>query len=79
MQEGPLVLEEPFKGCSVYEAALFLRLCYRPHELTQASLAGQRDSLPCLLRLAHKLDAGRILQEVVKHMKGEARAPPGCF
>lgn len=32
-------------------------------------MAGERDSLPALLRLAHKLDAGRILQEVVKHMK----------
>ncbi|PRW32688.1 cyclase-associated 1 [Chlorella sorokiniana] len=67
-EEGPLVLEEPFRGCSLYEAVPFLRLCYRPQDVTQAHLAGERASLPALLRLAHKLDAGRILEQVVMHM-----------
>lgn len=67
------MLEEPFRGCSLYEAVPFLRLCYRPQDVTQAHLAGERASLPALLRLAHKLDAGRILEQVVMHMTGESK------
>jgi hypothetical protein len=33
------VLEEPFKGVSLFETALFLRMCYQPHELSAATLA----------------------------------------
>jgi len=71
LQHGKLVLEEPLSGCSLFEAALFLRLCYRPQDVSHANLAAQRPSLPALLRLAHKLDAGRIMKEIVNHMKGE--------
>lgn len=70
VQHDKLVLGEPLSDCSLFEAALFLRLCYRPQDVTHANLAAQRASLPALLRLAHKLDAGRIFEEVAKHMKG---------
>ena len=70
VQHDKLVLGEPLSDCSLFEAALFLRLCYRPQDVSPANLVAQRASLPALLRLAHKLDAGRILGEVAKHMKG---------
>ena len=71
LQAGLMVLEEPFRGCSLFEAALFLRFCYRPRDVTPANLAAQRASLPALLRLAHKLDAGLIFKQVLEHMRGE--------
>lgn len=78
VQHNELTLEEPLAGCSLFEAALFLRLCYRPQELTPANLASERGSLPALLRMADKLDAQRILQATADCMKG-GLASAGSF
>ena len=78
-QYDKLVLGDPFSGSSLFEAALFLRLCYRPRDVNPANLAAQRASLPALLALAHKLDAPRILTAVVAHMAGEWKPWLGRF
>ena len=65
-----LELEEPFCGCSLFGAALFLRLAYNNLELTAANLEEVRDHLPALLHLAHKLDAPRIQAAVAQCMQG---------
>ncbi|PRW58089.1 MATH domain and coiled-coil domain-containing protein [Chlorella sorokiniana] len=71
-KEGEFVLKEPLAGCSAHEGALFLRFCYRPEDMTQPSLNAVTGSLPALLRLAHKLEAGRMLQRLGQHMTEES-------
>lgn len=68
-KEGP-VLEAPFKGTSLFDAALFLRFCYQPRNPPPANLSAVLGSLPGLLRLAHKLDAQQIQQAVGECMAG---------
>ena len=67
------MLEAPFEGASLFDAALFLRLCYQPRELP-TNLAATLDSLPSLLHLAHKLDAPLIQYMVAASMAGESGA-----
>lgn len=67
------MLHEPLKGCSAFEAALFLRFCYQPEDMTPACLEAARGSLPALLRLAHKLEVERMLASVAQHMTGGCR------
>ena len=69
------MLQAPFKGCSLFETCLFLRLCYRPGELTRCNLVVcVLGSLAGLLRLAHQLNAPQIQQAVCECMVGGA----GC-
>lgn len=63
-----MVLEEPFRDCTLQDTLVFLRFCYRPDDRTPANLAAVLESLPGLLRLAHRLDAPRIQQAVVDFM-----------
>lgn len=65
------MLEGPFIGASLFDVALFLRLCYRPRELSTSDLAAMLDSLPPLLVLAHKLDAPLVRESVAAAIKGE--------
>ena len=60
-------------NAALLDTTIFLRLCYRPEEVTTANLAGVLGSLPGLLRLANKLDMPRIQATVVEAMKGEGR------
>lgn len=83
LQESQLFeLGEPLKGCSLFEAALFLRFLYRPHELGTSSLAVVQGSLPALLHASHKLDAGRVTDAVASYLEGdsgdEGTAPASC-
>lgn len=73
--QGAIVLEEPFKNVDLFDAALFLRLAYHPHDLRPECLGAVRASLPALLRLAHQLDAPLIMQAVRKHMIGGSPVP----
>ena len=73
LQNGELVLKEPLAGCTVHEAALFLRFCYHPDQMEQSNLKSAQKILPAVLRLAHKLEVVRVLQRVGQHMTGEAQ------
>lgn len=64
------VLDEPFRGCGLFEVALFLRFAYHPRDLSSANLAAVQDHLPALLRLVHRLDAGQVLRALCDHMSG---------
>lgn len=65
------VLEAPFQDSSLLDVALFLRLTYWPDERTSSSnLTAAHDSLPSVLRLAHKLDAPRMFAGISTHMAG---------
>lgn len=67
-QDG-LVLEAPFEDASLFDTALFLRLCYQP--LNRPRLATELGALPGVLLLAHKLDAPQVQAAVVAVMAGE--------
>lgn len=73
LQESqPFEMAEPLKECSLFEAALFLRFLYRPHELmVPSSLAAVQDSLPVLLFASHKLDAGLMTNAVASYLAGD--------
>jgi len=66
------LLETPFEDCGLFTACLFLRFIYCPTDLTPANLSAARGSLLGLLRLAHKLNAMRIMDTVSDHMAGGA-------
>lgn len=71
-QGGQLVLEEPLRGFSLHDVALFLRLVYNQEwrEGVAATLGALHDSLPALLRLAHRLDAPGLQGTLTKYMAG---------
>lgn len=73
MQGEPVVLREPFSAYAPSEVAWFLRLAYSLDE-TQADhdLHSMGSCLPAVLRLAHALDAPRLLRRAEKHVAGEA-------
>ena len=77
--QAGLVLEAPFHGATLFEACVFLRLCYRPCELSPADLAAMLGSLPGLLRLARELDAPRVHGLVRGCMAGAAWLPRRCW
>ncbi|PRW56132.1 BTB POZ and MATH domain-containing 3 isoform X2 [Chlorella sorokiniana] len=66
------VLEAPFQGFSLHDVALFLRLVYNQEwrEAAVDTLGALHDSLPALLRLAHRLDVPGLLGPLTKHMAG---------
>lgn len=71
MQE--LTIEGVFEGFSVWEVALFLRFLYDPRwqGATWSNLSEElKDNLPALLRLAHRLEAQRLLDALCKRMAG---------
>lgn len=68
--QGAIVLEEPFRGVGLFDAALFLRLAYQSHDLRPEFLDTVHARLPALLRLAHRLDAPLILEAVCERMIG---------
>eukprot|EP00887_Chlorella_sp_A99_P004868 scaffold4.g4868.t1 len=63
----------PFSGFSLQDVCAFLRFAYSPHEATPANLVGCGDSLPALLRLAHQLQADRLLECVDDTISAKAR------
>lgn len=72
MQDVELVLEAPFAGFSQYEVSLCLKLLYSQTWLKDASatLGALHDSLPALLRLAHRLDIPHLLAALCDYMPG---------
>ncbi len=71
-QDGQLALEAPFQGFTQHQVALFLRLVYNQEwrEAVPDTLGALHDSLPALLRLAHRLDAPGLLGTLTKYMAG---------
>lgn len=73
-QSEAVVLREPFSAFSVIEVAWFLRLAYCLDE-SQADLDLQHmgSCLSAVLRLAHALDAPRLLKNAERHIAGGAQ------
>lgn len=71
-------LSSTFSGCTLQQAACFLRLIYSPNHATLAGLGAlhQADAalLPALTRLAHRLDAGTLLAKLEACLQGACRA-----
>lgn len=67
-----LVIEAPFRDCSLFDACRLLRFCCHLEVRALANLAAVLGSLPSLLRLAHRPDAPRIQQAVCERMAGKA-------
>lgn len=68
-QREPVVLREPFSAYAAAEVAWFLRLAYSLDEAqAERDLQGMGSCLPAVLRLAHALDAPRLLRRAERHI-----------
>ncbi|PSC67561.1 hypothetical protein C2E20_8768 [Micractinium conductrix] len=56
-----VVLESPFKDFSLQEVAHLLRFLYNPEDCAPANLKAAEAQLPGVVRLAHALDAPKLL------------------
>lgn len=73
--QEPAELPSTFAGCSLRQAACFLRLVYSPDHATAASLGALNRAdavlLPALVRLAHRLDAAALLDKLEACLQGK--------
>ena len=72
-----LTLSLPFHGYGPVEVALLLRFIYCPEDATPENFRAVAASVPGLLRLAHALEAGRLLPRLEAHLVGERQGAGG--
>lgn len=74
-----MVLREPFSAFTVIEVAWFLRLAYCLEEAqAERDLQQMGSCLSAVLRMAHALDAPRLLKKVEKHIAGKVGVHHPC-
>lgn len=74
-----MVLREPFSAFTVIEVAWFLRLAYCLEEAqAERDLQQMGSCLSAVLRMAHALDAPRLLKKVEKHIAGKVGVHNPC-